>query len=109
MMPIMDAPELIAWMKGDPALSVIPFIIVTSLPETTVRARAEGFVAYCKNPSRSTILLKRVAGICLRSSGKWRPSAVLKSHRASINLRPSLAHRFRPDAGVPRFATVKRA
>jgi CheY-like chemotaxis protein len=50
MMPIMDAPELIAWMKGDPALSVIPFIIVTSLPETTVRARAEGFVAYCKNP-----------------------------------------------------------
>ncbi|MEA2858432.1 MAG: hypothetical protein QOC72_471 [Methylobacteriaceae bacterium] len=50
MMPIMDAPELIAWMKGDPALSAIPLIIMTSLPETTVRARAEGFAAYLQKP-----------------------------------------------------------
>jgi CheY-like chemotaxis protein len=46
----MDAPELIAWMQGEPALSAIPVIIMTSLPETTVCARASGFAAYLQKP-----------------------------------------------------------
>jgi CheY-like chemotaxis protein len=50
MMPIMDAPELIAWMKARPALVAVPVIIMTSLPETTVRARARGFAAYLQKP-----------------------------------------------------------
>ena len=50
MMPIMDAPELIAWMKEQPALRSIPVIIMTSLPETTVRARAHDFAAYLQKP-----------------------------------------------------------
>jgi CheY-like chemotaxis protein len=50
MMPIMDAPELIAWMKEQAALTSIPVIIMTSLPETTVRARARGFAAYLQKP-----------------------------------------------------------
>jgi CheY-like chemotaxis protein len=50
MMPIMDAPELIAWMKEQPALTAIPVIIMTSLPETTVRAGAQGFAAYLQKP-----------------------------------------------------------
>src|SRR5438270_2697624 len=37
LMPIMDAPALIAWMKREPALTGIPVIIMTSLPETEVR------------------------------------------------------------------------
>jgi CheY-like chemotaxis protein len=50
MMPIMDAPELIAWMKDQGALQSVPVIIMTSLPETSVRARAEGFAAYLQKP-----------------------------------------------------------
>jgi len=50
MMPIMDAPELIAWMRGQPALCSIPVIIMTSLPEMTVRARARDFAAYLQKP-----------------------------------------------------------
>jgi CheY-like chemotaxis protein len=50
MMPIMDAPELIAWMKEQAALQSVPVIIMTSLPETTVRARARGFAAYLQKP-----------------------------------------------------------
>jgi CheY-like chemotaxis protein len=50
MMPIMDAPELIAWMKARPALVAVPVIIMTSLPETEVRARADDFAAYLQKP-----------------------------------------------------------
>ena len=50
MMPIMDAPELIAWMKDQAALQSVPVIIMTSLPETSVRSRAEGFAAYLQKP-----------------------------------------------------------
>jgi CheY-like chemotaxis protein len=50
MMPIMDAPALIAWMKGEPALKMIPLIIMTSLPETSVRASCDGFAAYLQKP-----------------------------------------------------------
>jgi CheY-like chemotaxis protein len=50
LMPIMDAPALIAWMKRDPALTGIPVIIMTSLPETEVRSRAGGFAAYLQKP-----------------------------------------------------------
>jgi CheY-like chemotaxis protein len=50
MMPIMDAPELIAWMKAQAALQAVPVIIMTSLPETSVRARADGFAAYLQKP-----------------------------------------------------------
>jgi CheY-like chemotaxis protein len=50
MMPIMDAPELIGWMREQAALQSVPVIIMTSLPETTVRARARGFAAYLQKP-----------------------------------------------------------
>jgi CheY-like chemotaxis protein len=50
MMPIMDAPELIAWMREQASLKSIPVIIMTSLPETSVRARADGFAAYLQKP-----------------------------------------------------------
>jgi len=50
LMPIMDAPALIAWMNSEPELIGIPVIIMTSLPETTVRARAGAFAAYLQKP-----------------------------------------------------------
>ena len=33
MMPVMDGPELIKRMRGDPKLSAIPAILMTALPE----------------------------------------------------------------------------
>ena len=43
-------PELITWMKEQAGLKSVPVIIMTSLPETSVRARAEGFAAYLQKP-----------------------------------------------------------
>ena len=51
LMPIMDTPALIAWMKREPELIGIPVIIMTSLPETTVRAALELSLPTCKSPS----------------------------------------------------------
>jgi CheY-like chemotaxis protein len=33
MMPVMDGPEMIRRMRGDPALATIPTILMTALPE----------------------------------------------------------------------------
>ena len=33
MMPVMDGPEMIRRMRGDPALAAIPAILMTALPE----------------------------------------------------------------------------
>jgi CheY-like chemotaxis protein len=50
LMPIMDAPELVAWIKHEPALSNLPVIVMTSLPESAVRARIPDFAAYLQKP-----------------------------------------------------------
>jgi|SRR5215510_1911094 len=33
MMPVMDGPEMIRWMRADPRFAVIPVVLMTALPE----------------------------------------------------------------------------
>ncbi|MEA2841136.1 MAG: hypothetical protein QOF41_2466 [Methylobacteriaceae bacterium] len=73
MMPIMDAPELIAWMKEQAALTSIPVIIMTSLPETTVRARARGFAAYLQKPFMIDDIAEAVARHLPAEQSQLRP------------------------------------
>ncbi|GAC1561352.1 MAG: hypothetical protein NVS2B5_25700 [Beijerinckiaceae bacterium] len=50
MMPVMDAPALLAWMNEQPELETVPVIIMTSMPESTVRERCSSFAVYLQKP-----------------------------------------------------------
>ena len=50
MMPVMNGPAMLAAMAADPELRGIPVIVLSSLPEEAVRARAGGVAAILRKP-----------------------------------------------------------
>ena len=50
MMPVMGGAAMRAAMAADPALSGIPVIVLSSLPEETVRTRVDGVAAVLRKP-----------------------------------------------------------
>jgi len=50
MMPVMNGPAMLAAMAADPNLSGIPVVVLSSLPEEAVRARAKGAAAILRKP-----------------------------------------------------------
>jgi CheY-like chemotaxis protein len=50
MMPVMNGPAMLAAMAADQNLSGIPVIVLSSLPEEAVRARAKGAAAILRKP-----------------------------------------------------------
>ena len=50
MMPVMGGSEMISAMAADPNLRGIPVIVMSSLTEATVRARANGAAAILRKP-----------------------------------------------------------
>jgi CheY-like chemotaxis protein len=50
MMPVMGGAEMLAAMAADPDLRGIPVIVLSSLPEAAVRARADGAAAILRKP-----------------------------------------------------------
>jgi CheY-like chemotaxis protein len=50
MMPVMNGPAMLAAMAADPELDGIPVIVLSSLPEEAVRARARGVAAILRKP-----------------------------------------------------------
>jgi CheY-like chemotaxis protein len=50
MMPVMGGPAMRATMTADPALRGIPVIVLSSLPEETVRARVDNVAAVLRKP-----------------------------------------------------------
>ena len=50
MMPVMGGAEMRAAMAADPALSAIPVVVLSSLPEEAVRARVDGVAAVLRKP-----------------------------------------------------------
>jgi CheY-like chemotaxis protein len=50
MMPVMNGPEMVAAMAANPDLRGIPVIILSSLPEAAVRARANGAAVILRKP-----------------------------------------------------------
>jgi CheY-like chemotaxis protein len=63
MMPVMGGAELILAMRADPALRSIPVIVLSSLPEPTVRARAEGAAAILRKPYTAEQVLATIARV----------------------------------------------
>jgi CheY-like chemotaxis protein len=72
MMPIMNGPTMLAAMAADPNLSGIPVIVLSSLPEEAVRARAKGVAAILRKPYTVDEILNvitRVLGLVRTGQG----------------------------------------
>jgi CheY-like chemotaxis protein len=50
MMPVMNGPEMLRAMAADPELRGIPVIVLSSLPEATIRAQTGGVAAILRKP-----------------------------------------------------------
>jgi CheY-like chemotaxis protein len=61
MMPIMNGPAMLAAMAADPALAGIPVIILSSLPEATIRERTDGVAAIIRKPYTADQVLGGIA------------------------------------------------
>ena len=60
MMPVMDGPALIRAMRQDGS-SNIPVVVLSSLPEATVRDRVEGINGFLRKPFSEVDLLRMVS------------------------------------------------
>ncbi len=61
MMPVMGGAEMLAAMAADPELAGIPVIVVSSLPEAVVRARANGAAAILRKPYTAEEVMGAIA------------------------------------------------
>jgi CheY-like chemotaxis protein len=62
MMPVMNGPAMLAAMAADPALAGIPVVVLSSLPEEAIRARAgEGVAAILLKPCTAEQVLEAIA------------------------------------------------
>jgi CheY-like chemotaxis protein len=60
MMPILDGPGVLRAMHADERMAKIPVLLMSSLPESTVRARCAGFTAFLHKPFAFEVLLDAV-------------------------------------------------
>ena len=63
MMPVMNGPAMLAAMAADPELRGIPVIVLSSLPEEAVRARAGGAAAILRKPYTADEVLDAIARV----------------------------------------------
>ncbi|KMO31353.1 histidine kinase [Methylobacterium variabile] len=52
MMPVMDGPTMLAALAADPQTRGIPVVLMSSMPEETVRARCGSHAAFLRKPFR---------------------------------------------------------
>jgi two-component system chemotaxis sensor kinase CheA len=63
MMPLVDGPALMSAMRAESRTADIPVIIMTALPESTVRQRLVGYQAFLRKPFREAELLACLAKV----------------------------------------------
>lgn len=63
MMPVMSGAEMLQAMAADPDLAGIPAIVLSSLPEQTIRARADGAAAILRKPYTAEEVLGTIARV----------------------------------------------
>jgi CheY-like chemotaxis protein len=63
MMPVLDGAGMMKRMSANPDISTIPVVIMSSLPQATVTARIDGYVAYVRKPFHIDAILELVATI----------------------------------------------
>ena len=68
MMPVMSGPAMLAAMAADPGLDGIPVIVLSSLPEEAVRARAQGVAAVLRKPYTVDQVLGAITQVLSKAS-----------------------------------------
>lgn len=63
MMPLMDGAALVQAMRSNPQYRDIPVIMMSAAPESALRARVDGYMAFLRKPFRVAALLERIASL----------------------------------------------
>lgn len=63
MMPVLDGAGLIQAMRSSEAQRGIPYIIMSSMPETAVRERIKGYAAFVRKPFQLMAMVGLVATV----------------------------------------------
>ncbi|KMO42171.1 histidine kinase [Methylobacterium tarhaniae] len=69
MMPVMDGPAMLAALVADPETCGIPVVLMSSMPEETVRERASGHAAFLRKPFRLKQVRDLVEGLLAGRGG----------------------------------------
>jgi CheY-like chemotaxis protein len=60
MMPVMDGKATLEALKGNPKTAEIPVIVMSSLPEETIRERCSGYEMFLRKPFRISAVLDTI-------------------------------------------------
>jgi CheY-like chemotaxis protein len=60
MMPLLDGPGVLEAMRSDPRLAGVPVLMMSAMPEATVRARCSGYLAFLRKPFGFEALIEAV-------------------------------------------------
>jgi CheY-like chemotaxis protein len=60
MMPLLDGPGVLRAMRTDPRLASVPVVMIRAMPESAVRARCSGYVAFLRKPFEFDVVLDAV-------------------------------------------------
>jgi CheY-like chemotaxis protein len=63
MMPVLNAAGLVEALRSDPTYRDIPYIVMSSVPEATVRERINGYRAFVRKPFQLAMMVQLVAGM----------------------------------------------
>jgi CheY-like chemotaxis protein len=63
MMPVLDGAGVLKAMAIEPALSRIPVVLMSSLPEAMVESRVQGYTRYVRKPFRIDTIIGIAAGV----------------------------------------------
>jgi CheY-like chemotaxis protein len=63
MMPVLDGIGLIRAMQDSEAQRNIPYIIMSAMPEATIRGRFKGYAAFVQKPFQLAALVQLVASV----------------------------------------------
>jgi CheY-like chemotaxis protein len=60
MMPLLDGAGVLKAMRADPKFSAVPVIMMSAAPESVVRSRCHGYVAFLRKPFDFEAILNAV-------------------------------------------------
>jgi len=63
MMPLLDGPGVLRAMAGSPRLASVPVVMMSAMPESFVRSRCDGYVAFLRKPFDFGAMSATVEGV----------------------------------------------
>lgn len=76
MMPILDGNGVIKAIRSDNRLRDIPIILVSALPEKTIRERCDGYTTFLRKPYKTEQLMEEISKLLDHSASNSFPKIV---------------------------------